>query len=780
MAEIKEEVIVDVKINEADTETRVTQLTKRIAELRADSDKLSESNKKLTRFGKENTAAYLENSKGIEINKQLIREATAERNNLIASMLSEDKSIKALQIRNKELIKQRNEISTATEEGRAKIALLNKEIDANNAVIQANSSQLEQQKINIGNYASALDSVAPGINAYIQGTKQMITVSRAFISTPIGAVIGALGLALGALIAYFKGSEEGQDRWNKIVQVGSALLGKFMDFVRDIGEAIANTFSVDTVKRFADFIKNDLIGIVITNLTNRFKALGVIWEGLVNFDFKQVANGVLQMATGVEDVIGKTGNMIDTIKEGAQDAIKSIMDTANEAVRQGNRVADLERAIRLREREDMLLNAKTAIEVAKLREKASYEEGEQRRKTMEEAIRLQEHINDREVELAQMRLDLAQQQADIADNDIEANNALAKAKEAVLRAELKRYTDSLRLHRQLAAAIEEEQAELERLEKEREKAAERALKAEHSLALTRAQNRVAFAKSIQERVQLEIDAEMLRREQLLSNQNLLEDERQLIIEQSEAKIREIRAKGAEDEKKQREKELREYQRIERMKVEATTGGLALITKEKSQARVIGNAIFKQDAIKETYTNTYTAAQAAYKAMVGIPVVGPVLAPIAAGIATAFGLAQVANIVGIQFANGGLVPGYARGGLSGTKIMNHHGIPISRPNGDNRLATVRTGEVILNERQQAALGGARTFRAIGVPGFAGGGFTGGIAGLSATSAADSRARQVAQDMRIEKALREVRTVLVLQDFEAASEAKNSPIERAQVI
>src|SRR5690606_16875361 len=119
MAEIKEEVIVDVKINEADTETRVTQLTKRIAELRADSDKLSESNKKLTQFGKENTAAYLENSKGIEINKQLIREATAERNNLIASMLSEDKSIKALQIRNKELIKQRNEISTATEEGRA-------------------------------------------------------------------------------------------------------------------------------------------------------------------------------------------------------------------------------------------------------------------------------------------------------------------------------------------------------------------------------------------------------------------------------------------------------------------------------------------------------------------------------------------------------------------------------------------------------------------------------------------------------------------------------------
>jgi len=45
---------------------------------------------------------------------------------------------------------------------------------------------------------------------------------------------------------------------------------------------------------------------------------------------------------------------------------------------------------------------------------------------------------------------------------------------------------------------------------------------------------------------------------------------------------------------------------------------------------------------------------------------------------------------------------------------------TRSNGDNVLATVKRGEVVLNERQQAALGGAATFRSIGVPGFATGG------------------------------------------------------------
>lgn len=73
-----------------------------------------------------------------------------------------------------------------------------------------------------------------------------------------------------------------------------------------------------------------------------------------------------------------------------------------------------------------------------------------------------------------------------------------------------------------------------------------------------------------------------------------------------------------------------------------------------------------------------------------------------------------------FINGGMIKAYAGGGLSGTRIMGHHGIPIRRSNGDNRLATVKTGEVILNGMQQQRLGGAKTFRRIGVPGFADGG------------------------------------------------------------
>lgn len=126
------------------------------------------------------------------------------------------------------------------------------------------------------------------------------------------------------------------------------------------------------------------------------------------------------------------------------------------------------------------------------------------------------------------------------------------------------------------------------------------------------------------------------------------------------------------------------------------------------------------AIASTLISTYAAAQQAYEAL---SFAGPVASAVAASIAVLQGLKRVREIENVQvpkFADGGLVEGFANGGLSGTRIGAGMGMPIRRSNGDNLLATIKTGEVILNQRQQAALGGSNTFRRIGVPGFANGG------------------------------------------------------------
>jgi TP901 family phage tail tape measure protein len=92
---------------------------------------------------------------------------------------------------------------------------------------------------------------------------------------------------------------------------------------------------------------------------------------------------------------------------------------------------------------------------------------------------------------------------------------------------------------------------------------------------------------------------------------------------------------------------------------------------------------------------------------------PAAIPLAIALGTET-LAQLAIISTSKFATGGKVEHNPNGRINTTA-----NIP-TQPNGDNVLATIRTGEVVLNEDQQQKAGGPAFFRSIGVPGFASGG------------------------------------------------------------
>ena len=88
--------------------------------------------------------------------------------------------------------------------------------------------------------------------------------------------------------------------------------------------------------------------------------------------------------------------------------------------------------------------------------------------------------------------------------------------------------------------------------------------------------------------------------------------------------------------------------------------------------------------------------------------GSFLLAVPTGIAAA---AQIATIAAQPLAEGGVV--------TGQRVNQKQNIP-TRSNGDNVLAYVKRGEVVLNQRQQSLLGGSPTFRKLGIKGFAEGG------------------------------------------------------------
>ncbi len=191
-------------------------------------------------------------------------------------------------------------------------------------------------------------------------------------------------------------------------------------------------------------------------------------------------------------------------------------------------------------------------------------------------------------------------------------------------------------------------------------------------------------------------------------------ERELAVETSLEAASKIVELFAIIQQQQTEKQLQEIDKRE----EAQLNEAELTGKTEAQKQEIRDKFqAEREALEKRAANERKAIALAEAA---IDIASAVIkslpnAPLAAA-AAALGAIQLGVIAATNFANGGLVRPVE---LESGTIVNTPNIP-ALSNGDNLLATVKVGEVILNKQQQQALGGAPAFASIGVPGFARGG------------------------------------------------------------
>jgi len=134
----------------------------------------------------------------------------------------------------------------------------------------------------------------------------------------------------------------------------------------------------------------------------------------------------------------------------------------------------------------------------------------------------------------------------------------------------------------------------------------------------------------------------------------------------------------------------------------------LLEQQQAEAEAIRLKAAKEDKKIAIIQAIIQGALAVQRALASVPFPANLLAAIPTGIAAA---AQIATIAAQPLAEGGVV--------TGERVNRKQNIP-TRSNGDNVLAYVKRGEVVLNQRQQSLLGGSPTFRRIGIKGFAEGG------------------------------------------------------------
>jgi hypothetical protein len=250
-----ETIILDFQVEQGDALAEMEKTKKSIIGLKEEQNALNKAYKE----GSITVDEYAQESVRVE---QVLKKETATYSTLTKAVTAQGNSINALTAQNKALKDERNDLDLTTKKGIERLNQINKQIDRNTDAITKNVSKLEQQKINIGNYASALDNVVPGFSQFTQGIQGSTTAAKALIATPLGALLAAIGVAVTAVTAYFSKFESVLDIVENTVTKATAVFDAFIQNLDKIGSIIGNVL----IGNFAEAANT--IGVLADELGN--------------------------------------------------------------------------------------------------------------------------------------------------------------------------------------------------------------------------------------------------------------------------------------------------------------------------------------------------------------------------------------------------------------------------------------------------------------------------------------------------------------------------------
>ena len=328
------------------------------------------------------------------------------------------------------------------------------------------------------NTSADIDRVTGGAATKFKGlTSTVGGVIKSFKSLRVAIIasgIGALVLAVVAVGQAFTRSEEGQNKFAKIMAVIGSVTGNLLDLLADLGESIISVFE-DPKQALIDF-KNAFI----QNITNRFdsaiKTLGFLGSAIKKVfegdfkgameDAKSAGSSYVDTLTGVNDTLGKTAA-----------AVKGLKDELVEEGKIAAQIADNRAKADKIERKNIVDRANANQKISELRFKAEQRDkfsAAERVKFLKEASALEDETTNKEIEAAKLRFE-----AKKLENELTKSTKQDKDEEARLEAQLIALTTAkLNLQKRLQTSITTFQNEQKAQEAAELKEQEEALAAE--------------------------------------------------------------------------------------------------------------------------------------------------------------------------------------------------------------------------------------------------------------------------------------------------------------
>ena len=305
---------------------------------------------------------------------------------------------------------------------------LNKEIKNTESSVKDTESASKE-------LGSATNSITGGMLGKFKGLYTSVqTVIRGmnFLKLAIiGTGLGALLIAIVSIKQAFTSSEEGQNKFAKLLGVIGAVVGNLLDLLSDLGEFLIDVFTnpIEYIKKFAQLIKE--------NIVNRFngllelipqlgKAVSALFKGNFSEAGKIATNAVAKVTLGVDDLTEKI--------KGATEATKAFIEEQIREAKIAGQIADDRAKADKLERGLIVQRAKADRDIADLREKAINRElysTRERIAFLEEAQRIEDAITIKEIKAAKLRRD-----AKIEENKLSKSNKEELKEEEELKAKV--------------------------------------------------------------------------------------------------------------------------------------------------------------------------------------------------------------------------------------------------------------------------------------------------------------------------------------------------------
>jgi DNA repair exonuclease SbcCD ATPase subunit len=489
---------------------------------------------------------------------------------------------------------------------------VNKEVKETSKSTQAMSGTLDKATGGAVSKFAAFKGAISGVTTGFKSLKVAI----------IGTGIGALLIAVTSLGQAFTRSEEGQNKFAKILGVIGSVTGNLLDLLADLGENIISVFEnpKQSIKDFANLIKDNIVN-RFEGLLNLIPNLGKAVEQLFKGNFKEAG----KIAA---DSVGKVVLGVDSVTDSLDNAVESV------------KIADQRANAEKKARDLIVSRAQAEQDIARLREKAVNKDkftAEERIKFLEEAGKISEDLAAKETEVAKLRLEAKRTENALTKSNKDDLNEAAQLEASVIQLETQRLNLQKRLSTELLTARNEAK---KAAEEEPEVIDKKLLKIQEIQEAYRQKQKDKDAETELEKINLEEERKLAELERLGAT-----EEQKLEIENYYSGLRldnKIALDKAEVE-------------IDKNTAKAKQENLAKVGNALSSFSEIAGketAAGKALAIASTLIQTYQSAQSSYASLAGIPVVGPALGVAAAGAAVFAGMKQIQNIKKTKVPKGG--------------------------------------------------------------------------------------------------------------------------------